>query len=64
LHIEVLFDDPIVVVAGLHSLRARRRKIDLAELAAFKADLDGWPAIGRLVPIFDFLRRKSIGPLR
>jgi len=34
LNIEVFFDDPIVVVAGLHSPWARRRKVDLAELAA------------------------------
>ena len=29
---EVLFDDPLVVVAGVHSRWARRRKIELAEL--------------------------------
>jgi|SRR5262245_14376016 len=33
LNIEVLFDDPVVIVAGLHSPWSRRRKIDLAELA-------------------------------
>jgi len=32
LNMEVLFDDPVVVVAGVHSPWARRRKIDLAEL--------------------------------
>lgn len=30
---EVLFDDPLVVVAGMRSRWARRRKIDLAELS-------------------------------
>jgi DNA-binding transcriptional LysR family regulator len=34
LNMEVLFDDSIVLVAGTHSPWARRRKIDLAELAA------------------------------
>jgi DNA-binding transcriptional LysR family regulator len=29
---EYLFDDPLVVVAGIHSRWARRRKVDLAEL--------------------------------
>jgi DNA-binding transcriptional LysR family regulator len=29
---EVLYDDPIIVVAGAHSKWARRRKIDIAEL--------------------------------
>jgi DNA-binding transcriptional LysR family regulator len=32
LNVEVLFDDSMVVVAGMHSRWARRRKIDLAEL--------------------------------
>src|SRR5436190_2951479 len=32
LNVEVLFDDPWVVVAGMHTPWARRRKIDLAEL--------------------------------
>jgi len=32
LNVEVLFDDPLVVVAGKHSPWARRRKVDLAEL--------------------------------
>ena len=32
LNMEFLFDDPLVVVAGMHSRWARRRKIDLAEL--------------------------------
>src|SRR5215510_891275 len=32
LNVEVLFDDPLVVAAGVHTRWARRRKIDLAEL--------------------------------
>ena len=32
LNVEVLFDDPLVVAAGMHSRWARRRKVDLAEL--------------------------------
>jgi len=32
LNVEVLFDDPVVVVAGMRSQWARRRKINLAEL--------------------------------
>ena len=32
LNVEVLFDDPLVVVAGIRTRWARRRKIDLAEL--------------------------------
>jgi len=32
LNVEFLFDDPFVLVAGLHTRWARRRKIDLAEL--------------------------------
>jgi hypothetical protein len=34
LNIEVFFDNSIVLVAGLHSRWARRREVDLAELAA------------------------------
>jgi DNA-binding transcriptional LysR family regulator len=33
LNVETLFDDPLVVAAGMHTRWARRRKIDLAELA-------------------------------
>jgi DNA-binding transcriptional LysR family regulator len=33
LNVETLFDDPLVVAAGMHSPWARRRRIDLAELA-------------------------------
>src|SRR5258705_108307 len=33
LNVEYLFDDPLVVTAGMHTKWARRRKIDLAELA-------------------------------
>ena len=33
LHVETLFDDPLVVAAGNHTSWERRRKIDLAELA-------------------------------
>jgi DNA-binding transcriptional LysR family regulator len=33
LNIEILFDDELVVAAGMHTRWARRRKIDLAELA-------------------------------
>jgi DNA-binding transcriptional LysR family regulator len=33
-NVEYLFDDHFVIVAGLHSQWARRRKIDLAELRA------------------------------
>ena len=32
LNVEVLFDDPLVVVAGMQSAWARRRKVDLADL--------------------------------
>jgi DNA-binding transcriptional LysR family regulator len=32
LNVEFLFDDPLVVVASIHSPWARRRKVDLAEL--------------------------------
>ncbi|MEA2808227.1 MAG: hypothetical protein QOJ17_2368 [Rhodospirillaceae bacterium] len=32
LHVETLFDDPLVVAAGSHTSWERRRKIDLAEL--------------------------------
>ena len=32
MNVEVLFDDPLVVVAGTQSPWARRRKVDLAEL--------------------------------
>ncbi len=32
LNAEILFDDPLVVVAGMHSRWAHRRKIDLADL--------------------------------
>jgi DNA-binding transcriptional LysR family regulator len=32
LNVEPLFDDPLVVAAGMHNRLARRRKIDLAEL--------------------------------
>jgi DNA-binding transcriptional LysR family regulator len=32
LNVELLFDDPLVVVAGVHSQWARRRKVDLADL--------------------------------
>jgi DNA-binding transcriptional LysR family regulator len=32
LNLEDLFDDPLIIAAGLHSPWARRRKIDLAEL--------------------------------
>jgi DNA-binding transcriptional LysR family regulator len=32
LHLEYLFDDPLVIIAGPHSRWARRRTIDLAEL--------------------------------
>jgi DNA-binding transcriptional LysR family regulator len=32
LNVEVLFDDPLVVAAGMQSRWARRRKVDLAEL--------------------------------
>ena len=32
LNVEILFDDPVIVSAGMHSRWARRRKIDLAEL--------------------------------
>jgi DNA-binding transcriptional LysR family regulator len=32
LNLEDLFDDPLIIAAGLHSRWARRRKIDLAEL--------------------------------
>jgi len=33
LNVEELFDDPLVVAAGMHSRWARRRKIELADLA-------------------------------
>jgi DNA-binding transcriptional LysR family regulator len=33
LNVEVLFQDPLVVVTGIHSPWARRRKIDLVEIA-------------------------------
>jgi DNA-binding transcriptional LysR family regulator len=32
LNVEVLFDDPLVVVAGVQNVLARRRKVDLADL--------------------------------
>ena len=32
LHVEILFEDEMVIVAGMQSRWARRRKIDLAEL--------------------------------
>src|SRR5262249_391866 len=32
LNLEVLFDDPVVVVAGVHSRWARRRKVELAAI--------------------------------
>jgi DNA-binding transcriptional LysR family regulator len=34
LNVEQLFDDPLVVAAGMHTSWAHRRKIDLAELAS------------------------------
>jgi DNA-binding transcriptional LysR family regulator len=32
LNVEVLFDDPVVIAAGMHTQWAHRRKVDLAEL--------------------------------
>jgi DNA-binding transcriptional LysR family regulator len=32
MHAEMLYDEPLVVVAGIHSAWARRRKVELAEL--------------------------------
>ncbi len=45
LHLEILFNDPLVVVAARHSRWARRRKIDLAELIA-----EPWILPGRDTP--------------
>ena len=49
LNVEYLFDDPLIIAAGLHSRWARRRTIDLAELSDepwILAHPDTWNYIG------------------
>jgi DNA-binding transcriptional LysR family regulator len=58
-NIEVLFDDPFVVVAGPQSRWSRRRKIDLAELAGERWIL-GAPTTANYVEITGAFRAREL----
>ena len=58
-NIEHLFDDHLVIVAGLHSRWSRRRKIDLAELHA-ESWMLGTPNTANYMHIAEAFRAKGL----
>ena len=62
-NIEHLFDDHLVIVAGLHSRWSRRRKIDLAELHA-ESWMLGTPDTANYMHIAEAFRAKGQSPKR
>lgn len=61
LNVEVLCDDETVVVAGMESRWARRRKIDLAELAGEEWILPPAPTTNSMV-VMDAFRARGLDP--
>ena len=61
LNVEVLCDDETVVVAGMESRWARRRKIDLAELANEEWILPPAPTTNSMV-VMDAFRARGLDP--
>ena len=59
LHVEILFNDQLVVAAGRHSRWARRRKIDLAELIAEPWILSG-PDTWNYIELAEACRARGI----
>jgi DNA-binding transcriptional LysR family regulator len=61
LNVEVLYDDETVVVAGIESRWARRRKIDLVELANEEWILPPAPTTNSMV-VMDAFRARGLDP--
>ena len=59
---EILFDDPLVVVAAAQSSWARRRKLELAELVGERWILP--PSVGLGAPVSQAFRAKGLEPPR